>query len=1170
MKVGTGKGSGSLLGSKRGDDDENNGRGYNDSRSASSDFVQAIASMQDDMMMQMREELSRDVDALEATVDGLKEKVVQHEDEIAALKDCSTTMDGGVGAWMGAVVAAASWEGFHSIIAPHSLGVRDGDDATMSNEAPSTGENKSEEDTSVIVFEGGSDEEATSALTVGGSSTKKKKRRRKPQRKKNKKKRGYPGSKIPVAPGKEAVPVWGASATATLKHLPMAKRNFTNFKRFVVVCTTLLYVSGWIGQGYSSGGVSSESSGVSLSPYKPSHVQSRGEDEEFPTVSSNSMKQTERSAHVLDPVPDIVKKMPAALVNSQNKNYIAIEKIDNTQTTAPTRVDFPEKPSTITTLDPPAAATSNLRSALALQTTKRIDATPRTSPSLPISFSLRATTSAGPTSTTNPILLTTASTHPSENAQALQPDTRASLPSSTPATDSSPGNTSSRPSIIPLIAAEATTPKASSIFTATTPLPSAHPSSSIMSPSSSASESASLAPTPTPACEGANPLMCGCGSVLQNDYRGSINSTKTGYECVRWDSDLASENFGDMVGDYPDAGLDDNNFCRNPAGDGRAWCLTDESEGFEYCDVPYCFPSPMSCSDSNKNITSEELQSACAYHQCVDDYGYDSNDVVPLREEAKSICQCAHGTWDCEFGSKDCERDPALKEESECCKNKANDANWTPKEASCECSIKRYCEKGDGKKCIEFAEHCCGDDANECKCEYQTRACHLALESDSEELIYEYCKGIPEYCCRDDIIIGQDDNLGYSSKGGCMCDSFEAMCNDFPNSKADICTETPSTCCGDYNSHCKCDFFTYAVDNLGYNDKDNGADVYCLAARNILPNIDMAVESLQGIYDETGGDHWTNNTGWMTNASHCEWYGILCDDDGHVIELKLKSNNITGEYPSDFLSKLYKLKTLDLADNNLWGTMAGTYDPYDYNDDDWGSWAAIEIDRSIFFNLRELTHVDLSQNNLSGEVDVLFAPALEHVNFSHNNFTSINSFKTFKRSHGTLRICDLSFNSIQQEASKFLKNMPPNLEQLFLSNNLIERNLPKSLESLAYLRQFSIGFNRLSGELPDFSTSFPNLQELNFSNQKQDNNTGFTGTIPESFSNLPFLVTLNLAGNKLTHNIPPVLGNLAQLKVLDLSNNQLSKFIPKEFGKLKGTLEMIFLITCLKELFHQK
>ena len=192
--------------------------------------------------------------------------------------------------------------------------------------------------------------------------------------------------------------------------------------------------------------------------------------------------------------------------------------------------------------------------------------------------------------------------------------------------------------------------------------------------------------------------------------------------------------------------------------------------------------------------------------------------------------------------------------------------------------------------------------------------------------------------------------------------------------------------------------------------------------------------------------------------------------------------------------------------------------------------------------------MDLSQNNLSGEVDVLFAPALEYVNFSHNNFTSINSFKKFKKSHKTLIVCDVSHNSINASASELMTNVPPNIEQLTLSSNLIQGPLlTSSLEVLANLRRFDMSMNSLSGDLPDFSNSYPNLQVLDLSEQISE---GLVGNIPESLANLPFLSTLNLAGNQLSNIIPQVLGNMGQLRVLNLSNNKLSEAIPKELGKL--------------------
>ena len=129
-------------------------------------------------------------------------------------------------------------------------------------------------------------------------------------------------------------------------------------------------------------------------------------------------------------------------------------------------------------------------------------------------------------------------------------------------------------------------------------------------------------------------------------------------------------------------------------------------------------------------------------------------------------------------------------------------------------------------------------------------------------------------------------------------------------------------------------------------------------------------------------------------------------------------------------------------------------------------------DTSIFFNLRELTVVDLSQNNLSGEVDVLFAPKLKHANFIHNNFTTVNSYKKFKGLYKTLQVCDLSYYSIQQEARKLMKNMPPTIEQLFLSENQIHSILSTSLERQVNFRQLHMGNNLLSGELPDFQHCF--------------------------------------------------------------------------------------------------
>ena len=212
------------------------------------------------------------------------------------------------------------------------------------------------------------------------------------------------------------------------------------------------------------------------------------------------------------------------------------------------------------------------------------------------------------------------------------------------------------------------------------------------------------------------------------------------------------------------------------------------------------------------------------------------------------------------------------------------------------------------------------------------------------------------------------------------------------------------------------------MDSLGLTKYETNREISCLDASLAETDIDLETESLKGIYNTTSGAHWLNNTGWLTHPNHCQWFGITCDDDDdHVIKIEVKGNNISGYFPINQLIDMKLLTTLDLANNKINGKFTA--------------------DTSLF-SLQELTYVDLSQNNLSGEVDALLAPALEYFNASHNNFSSLHTFKKFKRSQQTLRFCDVSYNAINQTASEIMKNAPGKLEQFILSNNLIHGSLP--------------------------------------------------------------------------------------------------------------------------------
>ncbi|KAK1733561.1 leucine-rich repeat protein [Skeletonema marinoi] len=441
--------------------------------------------------------------------------------------------------------------------------------------------------------------------------------------------------------------------------------------------------------------------------------------------------------------------------------------------------------------------------------------------------------------------------------------------------------------------------------------------------------------------------------------------------------------------------------------------------------------------------------------------------------------------------------------------------------------------------------------------------------------IGELCEKAASCSCKTDPfnIITRDVEVAYSKEtfglyNDCKCNYWLSLCEDREIGEA--CDYASEYCCGDksvvfnddgsqdfffVNSpQCYCDFSKYVENEFGHKMSSKAIiDDYEYSNpcwQTIWPSsTDENKKSLEAIYYATNGQYWTNNDGWMDETvDHCKWYGISCDEEGHVTGIDLRDNNLAGQFPvytrdayieklpvaeSQWyltkygLANLYELKTLDLAENKLTGT----------------------IEYRPLYNLRVLASFDVSGNQLSGEVEALIAPSIKYADFSNNGFTSMRRFEKYKvRSLQTLRYCDVSNNVIQQNATDILEIIAPNIEQFIASNNNISGSLPVSLNNLPKLRQFIMASNALCGDLPDFTQSFATLQELDVSNQTE----GFTGPIPEKLWRSLSLKILNLADNMLTGTIPSLVGNLAVLEVLDLSNNLLKGSLSSELGLLGG------------------
>ena len=89
--------------------------------------------------------------------------------------------------------------------------------------------------------------------------------------------------------------------------------------------------------------------------------------------------------------------------------------------------------------------------------------------------------------------------------------------------------------------------------------------------------------------------QCGTAAEKQADYRGAISVTHAGKPCQKWTSQTPNRH-SRTPSNYPDKGLGDHNFCRNPDGEPRAWCYDAEApsgawgrpDRWDYCDVQTC------------------------------------------------------------------------------------------------------------------------------------------------------------------------------------------------------------------------------------------------------------------------------------------------------------------------------------------------------------------------------------------------------------------------------------------------------------------------------------------------------------------------------------------------------------------------------------------------------
>ena len=291
---------------------------------------------------------------------------------------------------------------------------------------------------------------------------------------------------------------------------------------------------------------------------------------------------------------------------------------------------------------------------------------------------------------------------------------------------------------------------------------------------------------------------------------------------------------------------------------------------------------------------------------------------------------------------------------------------------------------------------------------------------------------------------------------------------------------------------------------------EDGAD---LLSFRVNQSYQLVHQNLSTFYTATGGDNWTRNDNWNIATVPSEeelatWYGVGLNDEGWLVELLLRENNLTGVLPQE-IGGLPQLQTLNLRANSLTGAVPPGLS-----------------------NLTQLQVLDLRYNSLSGPIppELGSLPQVEHLMLRGNSLTG--PIPPELGNLAQVKWLLLDSNSLTGPIPIELTNLPQ-LTQLFLGDNPLNVAIPPELGNLAQLRELDLYHSSLTGTIPPELGNLAQLQGLRLSGNS------LTGTIPPELGNLAQLRELQLGGNSLRGPIPPELGNLTQLRKLDLLSNPL-------------------------------
>ncbi|KAI3691087.1 hypothetical protein L2E82_49304 [Cichorium intybus] len=186
--------------------------------------------------------------------------------------------------------------------------------------------------------------------------------------------------------------------------------------------------------------------------------------------------------------------------------------------------------------------------------------------------------------------------------------------------------------------------------------------------------------------------------------------------------------------------------------------------------------------------------------------------------------------------------------------------------------------------------------------------------------------------------------------------------------------------------------------------------------------------------------------------------------------------------------------------------------------------------------------IDMSSNNFSGKLPLV---PLNTVTLKLNDNMLSGTISSLCNLT-TLSHLDLSNNKLSGELPDCWNTLN-NLAILNLEDNRFRGPVPNSMGALEYVTMISMRGNSLTGELPTSLRNCTSLLLLDLGENK------ISGTIPEWLGeSLSMLLVLSLPSNQFHGPIPKSLCKLEKIQILDLSVNNISGNIPKCINNISG------------------